>query len=160
MKTFNQFCTEAYEAKQLTEGPLQFMGKLTGITPLVKGAQQFAKTPGASSVALGKGLASMEVKSRAARALTKPVKAATGNNPVINQALDIGADYVAPFVPTPKAIKEPIVKAASQATKAVTTQGPKLARTFGKNLLVKGPQTALKFTQGLATLAGVGSRLN
>jgi len=83
------------------------MGNLTGITPLVKGAQQFAKTPGASSVALGKGLASMEVKSRAARALTKPVKSVTGNNPVINKALDIGADYVAPFVPTPKAIKEP-----------------------------------------------------
>jgi len=159
MKTFNQFYTEAYEARQLTEGPLQFMGNLTGITPLVKGAQQFVKTPGASSVALGKGLASMEVKSRAARALTKPVKTITGNNPVINQALDVGADYVAPFVPTPKAIKEPIVKAASQATKAVTTQGPKLARTFGRNLLVKGPQTALKFTQGLAGLAGVGSRL-
>ena len=159
MKTFNQFYTEAYEARQLTEGPLQFMGNLTGITPLVKGAQQSVKTPGASSVALGKGLASMEVKSRAARALTKPVKTITGNNPVINQALDVGADYVAPFVPTPKAIKEPIVKAASQATKAVTTQGPKLARTFGRNLLVKGPQTALKFTQGLAGLAGVGSRL-
>jgi len=155
MKTFNQFCTEAYESRQLTEGPLQFMGNLTGITPLVKGAQQFAKTPGASSVALGKGLASMEVKSRAARALTKPVKSVTGNNPVINKALDIGADYVAPFVPTPKAIKEPIVK----ATQAAVTQGPKLARTFGKNLLVRGPQTAVKIGQGLATLAGVGSRL-
>ena len=160
MKSFNQFCTEAYEAKQLTEGPLQFMGNLTGITPLVKGVQQFAKTPRASSVSLGKGLASMEVKSRVARELTKPVKTITGNNPVVNRALDIGADYVAPFVPTPKAIKKPIVKVAQrygpQVAKAVTTQGPQLAKTFGKNLLVRGPQTAL---QGLATLAGVGSRL-
>jgi len=163
MKTFNQFYTEAYEARQLTEGPLQFMGNLTGITPLVRTAQEFTKNPKATSVALtksfGKSLASMEVKSRAARALTKPVKAATGNNPTINRALDIGAEYVAPLVSTPKAIKEPIVKAASQATKAVTTQGPKLARTFGKNLLVKGPKTVFEIGKGLAGLAGVGSRL-
>ena len=163
MKTFNQFCTEAYEARQLTEGPLQFMGNLTGITPIIKTAQEFTKNPKATGAtltkSLGKSLASQEVKTRAARELTKPVKTVTGNNPVINRALDIGADYVAPFISTPKSIKEPIVKAATQATKAVTTQGPKLAKTFGKNLLVRGPQTALKTLQGLGTLAGVGSRL-
>ena len=77
MKTFKQFYAEAY---QLNEIDLKSIatGARSLLNPrfLVKGA----------------------VKGTVASGLKEPLKRATGNNPLLNKAIDVGADWVAPAV--------------------------------------------------------------
>jgi hypothetical protein len=145
MKTFKQFSEQAYESYELVEGPIDYLkGKVKDQyqslrnTPaaLRSAVSAVKKDPVGSLKAGGKSLGKMAVKDYALSPVKTRIKSATGNNPVTNQLIDYAAD-AATVVPWRSTIK-----------------------TFGKNLLVRGPQMGLKFAQGLGTLAGVGSRLN
>lgn len=144
MKTFKQFSEQAYESYELVEGPIDYLkGKVKDQyqslrnTPasLRSAVSAVKKDPVGSLKAGGKSLGKMAVKDYAMSPITTRIKRATGNNPAINLAVDTAAD-VASVTPWRSTIK-----------------------TFGKNLFVRGPQIALKTAQGLASLAGVGSRL-
>jgi hypothetical protein len=160
MKSFKQFSEQAYESYELVEGPVDYLkGKVkdqyqslrNSPAALRSAVSAFKSDPVGSLKAGGMGLGKMTAKGFITDPIAARVKKATGNNPVSNLAIDTAADMatITPWRETAKKI----------ATK-VATKAPQLARTFGKNLLVRGPQTALKIAQGLGTLAGVGSRLN
>ena len=144
MKTFKQFSEQAYESYELVEGPIDYLkGKVKDQyqslrnTPaaLRSAVSAVKKDPVGSLKAGGKSLGKMAVKDYALRPVKTRIKSATGNNPVTNELIDYAAD-AASVTPLRSTIK-----------------------TFGKNLFVRGPQIALKTAQGLASLAGVGSRL-
>ena len=155
MKTFKQFSEQAYESYELIEGPIDYLrSKIKSKVQSVKdypstlrsAVSAIKKDPIGSLKAGSKGLTKVVAKDVITSPIATRIKRATGNNPIANLAIDTAAD-VASVTPW------------KQTAKQVATQTPKLARTFGKNLLVRGPQTALRVGQGLLTLTGVGSRL-
>lgn len=155
MKTFKQFSEQAYESYELVEGPIDYLkGKvkdqyqsLRNTPAALRSAVSAVKNdPVGSLKAGGKSLGKMTVKDYALSPITTRIKSATGNNPATNLAVDTVAD-VASVTPW------------RSTAKKIATKTPQLARTFGKNLLVRGPNIALKTVQTLSSLAGVGSRL-
>lgn len=144
MKTFKQFSEQAYESYELVEGPIDYLkSKIQSKVQSVKdypsnlrsAASAIRKDPIGSLKAGSKGLTKVVAKDVITSPIATRIKRVTGNNPITNLAIDTAADV------------------------ASITPWRQTAKTFGKNLLVRGPQTAFRITKGLATLAGVGSRL-
>lgn len=78
MKTFQQFCEDAYQLNEFN----------------VRGAL----TTAAKTILNPKELFKSGAKSAVAQIAKEPLKRATGNNPIINKAIDVGANWVAPAV--------------------------------------------------------------
>ncbi len=94
MKTFQQFCEQAYDLQELD------------IKSAVKTGARALLDP----KTLAKGVVTQVLKG--------PLKKATGNNPILNKAIDVGADLVAPVVrwgPAAKAVASAIPVAVAGA---------------------------------------------
>lgn len=74
MKTFQQFCEQAYQLNEID----------------LKSAVRTRASVLLNPKVLAKGAVT--------GALKEPLKKATGNNPILNKAIDVGADWIAPAV--------------------------------------------------------------
>lgn len=94
MKTFKQFYQEAY---QLNELDLRSMGR-SAVNVVRGGVQQAIQNPRKAVVGGLKTIFDPKVIGKGAitRVVKEPIKRATGNNPILNKAIDVGADYIAP----------------------------------------------------------------
>lgn len=160
MKTFKQFSEQAYTSYELVENPVDYLkGKVTNKiqslkdypTTLRSAASAIKKDPVGSARRGVGGFGKWWVKDELLEPVTKPLKRVTGNNPVTNTAIDSVSQAVA-TVPWRQTIRG----MANKGSQVARTHGPKLAKTFGQNLL-RGPKTALTVGSTILSALGIGS---
>ena len=110
MKTFRQFSEQAYSSYELVEGPVDYLrssikGKLQDVKNIPGGlktyASQLKQKPLRTVASTGRQVIQPSVigKSVISQAVKEPIKKVTGNSPIVNKAIDFGADWVAPYTP-------------------------------------------------------------
>ena len=98
MKTFKQFSEQAYSQAHLVENPI--LSYASGVAKDIKnipgnirqGVSSLRKDPVGTIRRGARGFGSMMVKGEIGDRLTRPIKNLTGNNPVINTALDTATE--------------------------------------------------------------------
>ena len=98
MKTFKQFSEQAYSQAHLVENPI--LSYASGVAKDIKnipgnirqGVSSLRKDPVGTIRRGARGLGSMMVKGEIGNQITRPIKNLTGNNPVINTALDTATE--------------------------------------------------------------------